>query len=134
MEAKYSPQSMAQIKDILSGKLTGREVELKGWIYRTRTLGGKVFVVLRDSTGVLQVAITKGEVPPARFEAATKALIESAVKVSGTVVADKRAPGGYEVRAKDFQVVSFEEKYTLTEDQSEEFLHEVRDMSVQSQR
>src|SRR2546426_921828 len=95
MEAKYSLQSMVQIKDILSGKLTGREVELKGWIYRTRTLGGKVFVVLRDSTGVLQIAITKGEVPPEQFEAATKALIESAAKGSGTVVADKRAPGGH---------------------------------------
>src|SRR3989454_12040861 len=105
MEAKYSLQSMAQIKDILSAKLTGREVELKGWVYRTRTRGGKVFVVLRDSTGVLQVAIAKGEVPPEQFEAATKALIESAVKVSGSVVADKRAPGGNEVRAKGLRVV-----------------------------
>src|SRR6267378_24524 len=77
MEAKYAPPSMVQIKDIRSGKLTGREIELKGWIYRTRTVGGKVFVVLRDSTGTLQVAITKGEVPPEQFEAAAKALIES---------------------------------------------------------
>src|SRR3989442_14118428 len=134
MEAKYSLQSMVQIKDILSGKLTGGEVELKGWIYRTRTLGGKVFVVLRDSTGVLQIAITKGEVPPEQFEAATKSLIESAVKVSGTVVADKRAPGGYEVRAKGFRVVSFAEKYPITEDQSDEFLLDVRHLWVRSQR
>src|SRR5256886_15043344 len=134
MEAKYSPESVAQIKDIVSGKLTGREVELKGWVYRTRTLGGKVFVVLRDSTGVLQVAIAKGEVPPEQFEAATKALIESAVKVSGSAVPDKRAPGGYEVRAKEFHVASFAEKYPITEDQSEEFLLDVRHLWVRSQR
>src|SRR2546428_12292533 len=93
---------MVQIKDVLSGKLAGREVELKGWIYRTRTVGGKVFVVLRDSTGVLQVAITKGEVRPEQFEAAEKALLESAVKAFGTIVQDKRAPGGDELRGLEF--------------------------------
>src|SRR5438445_3632766 len=134
MEAKYAPPSMVQIKDIRSGKLTSREVELKGWIYRTRTVGGKVFIVLRDATGVLQVAITKGDVPPDQFEAAAKALIESAVIVRGTVVQDKRAPGGYEVRAKDVHVVSFAEKYPITEDQSEEFLLDVRHLWVRSQR
>src|SRR2546425_11924649 len=134
MQAKYAPPSMVQIKDIRSGKLTGREVELKGWIYRTRTVGGKVFVVLRDATGVLQVAITKGDLPPDQFEAAAKALIESAVIVRGTIVQDKRAPGGYEVRAKEFHVASFAEKYPITEDQSEEFLLDVRHLWVRSQR
>src|SRR2546428_6379207 len=125
---------MVQIKDVLSGKLAGREVELKGWIYRTRTVGGKVFVVLRDSTGILQVAITKGDVPPDQFGAIQKALIESAVIVRGTVVQDKRAPGGYEIRAKDFRVVSFAEKFPISEDQSEEFLLDVRHLWVRSQR
>src|SRR2546425_11635940 len=125
---------MVQIKDVLSGKLAGREVELKGWIYRTRTVGGKVFVVLRDSTGVLQVAITKGEVRPEQFEAAGKALLESAVKTFGTVVQDKRAPGGYELRAMDFTVVSFAEKFPIQEDQSEEFLLDIRHLWIRSQR
>ena len=125
---------MVQIKDVLSGKLTGREVELKGWIYRTRTVGGKVFVVLRDSTGVLQITITKGEVRPEQFEAAEKALLESAVKAFGTVVQDKRAPGGYELRAMDFAVVSFAEKFPIQEDQSEEFLLDIRHLWIRSQR
>jgi len=125
---------MVQIADALAGKLTGREVELRGWIYRTRTVGGKIFVVLRDATGVIQVTVTKGEVRPDQFEAATKALIESAVKAFGTVVQDKRAPGGYELRAMDFQVVSFAEKFPISEDQSEEFLLDVRHLWVRSQR
>jgi len=125
---------MVQIKDVLSGKLTGREVELKGWIYRTRTVGRKVFVVLRDSTGVLQITITKGEVRPEQFEAAEKALLESAVKAFGTVVQDKRAPGGYELRAMDFAVVSFAEKFPIQEDQSEEFLLDIRHLWIRSQR
>jgi asparaginyl-tRNA synthetase len=122
------------IADVLAGKFTGREVELKGWIYRTRTVGMKVFVVMRDSTGLLQVTIAKGEVRPDVFEAAAKALIESSVKAFGTVVQDKRAPGGYEVRAMDFTVIQFAEKYPITEDQSEEFLLDVRHLWVRSQR
>ncbi|OGS51167.1 MAG: asparagine--tRNA ligase [Euryarchaeota archaeon RBG_16_68_12] len=125
---------MPSIADVLAGKLTGREVELRGWIYRTRTVGGKVFVVMRDATGVLQVTITKGEVRPEAFEAAAKALIESSVQAKGTIVQDKRAPGGVEVRAKDFTVVQFAEKYPITEDQSEEFLLDVRHLWVRSQR
>ena len=125
---------MVQIADVLAGRLTGREVELRGWIYRTRTVGGKVFVVVRDATGVVQVTVTKGEVRPEQFEAAAKALIESAVKVFGTVVQDARAPGGYELRAMDVQVLSFAEKFPISEDQSEEFLLDVRHLWVRSQR
>ena len=125
---------MVQIRDILSGKIVGHEVELKGWIHRTRTVGGKVFAVLRDSTGIVQVAITKGEVRPEQFEAAEKALLESAVKAFGTIVQDKRAPGGYELRAMDFSVVSFAEKFPIQEDQSEEFLLDIRHLWIRSQR
>ncbi len=125
---------MPSIADILAGTYAGREVELKGWIYRTRTVGTKVFVVMRDATGVLQVTIAKADVRPEAFEAAAKALIESSVIARGTVVADKRAPGGFEVRAKDFTVVQFAEKYPITEDQSEEFLLDVRHLWVRSQR
>jgi len=123
-----------KIADILRGALTGQEVELRGWIYRTRTIGGKAFVVFRDSSGVLQVAVSKDSVPPEQFEGAEKALIESAVTAKGTVVADKRAPGGYEVRAKEFRVVSFAEKFPIQQDLSEEFLLDVRHLWVRSQR
>ena len=125
---------MPKIVDILKGRHTGQEVELKGWIYRTRTIGGKAFVVIRDSTGVVQVAVARDVVPGPAFEGAEKALIESSVIARGTVVEDKRAPGGYEVRAKDFQVVSYAEKFPIQQDLSEEFLLDVRHLWVRSQR
>ena len=125
---------MPKIADVLRGALTGQDIELKGWIYRTRTVGGKAFVVLRDSSGVLQVAVSRESVPPEQFEGAEKALIESAVTAKGTVVQDKRAPGGYEVRAKEFHVVSYAEKFPIQQDLSEEFLLDVRHLWVRSQR
>ncbi len=125
---------MVAIADVLHGQHTGKPVELKGWIYRTRTMGGKAFVVLRDATGILQVTIAKDAVSAEAFAAAEKALIESAVVVKGTVVADKRAPGGVEVRASDFRVVHYAEKFPIQEDLSEEFLLDVRHLWVRSQR
>ncbi|HLE54862.1 MAG TPA: asparagine--tRNA ligase [Thermoplasmata archaeon] len=125
---------MVAIAEILKGGHVGRAMELRGWIYRTRTMGGKAFVVVRDSTGILQVTIAKDAVSADAFAAADKALIESSVIAKGTVAADKRAPGGYEVRATDFRVVHFAEKFPIQEDQSEEFLLDMRHLWVRSQR
>src|SRR2546423_910855 len=125
---------MVSIAEILKGRHTGKEVELRGWIYRTRSVGGKAFVVVRDATGIVQVAISRDAVPAEAFAAAQKALIESAVSVHGKVVEDKRAPGGFEIRADDFKVVHFAEKFPIQEDLSEEFLLDVRHLWVRSQR
>ena len=125
---------MVTVAEILKGRHVGEAVELRGWIYRTRTVGGKAFVVLRDSTGILQCTVAKDAVPPQAFAEAEKALIESAVVARGTVVADTRAPGGYEVRASDFHVLHFAEKFPIQEDLSEEFLLDVRHLWVRSQR
>jgi len=125
---------MVAIVHILHGKETGREVELRGWIYRTRSVGGKVFVVLRDATGILQVTVARDAVSPPAFEAIERALIESSVVVRGKVVEDKRAPGGFEVRASDARVVHYAEKFPIQEDLSEEFLLDVRHLWIRSQR
>src|SRR3989454_7945057 len=36
---------MVSIAEILKGRHTGKEVELRGWIYRTRSVGGKEFLL-----------------------------------------------------------------------------------------
>src|SRR2546428_6413563 len=124
----------APIAEILKGRHTGKAVQLRGWICRTRTVGGKAFVVVRAATGIVRVAISRDAVAGGAFAAAVKALIESAVIVRGKGFADKRAPGGFETRAADSQVVQFAEKSPIQEDLSEEFLLDVRHLWVRSQR
>jgi asparaginyl-tRNA synthetase len=126
--------AMVAIAEIMKGGHVGKEVELRGWIYRTRTVGSKAFVVIRDATGIIQCTVSKDLVPATSFAAAEKALIESAVIVRGKVVADKRAPGGFEVQASDLKLVHAAEKYPIQQDQSEEFLLDVRHLWVRSQR
>ena len=125
---------MVQVVDILKGRHVGAQVELRGWIHRIRAVGGKVFVVVRDSTGVVQATVTKGAIPEDEFAAVEKALIESSVVVRGAVAADARAPGGYEVRVSSVRVVHYAEKFPIQEDLSEEFLLDVRHLWIRSQR
>ena len=123
---------MLSIKQALSKDHVGRKVKLRGWIYRTRSSGGIVFAVLRDSTGIIQVTVKKGNVPDPDFENAAKAAIESSVVIEGEIVEDKRAPGGYEVRASNFELVGLSEAFPITEYQSTELLLDQRHLWIRS--
>jgi asparaginyl-tRNA synthetase len=125
---------MPKIAEILSDDYEGKEVEIKGWIYRTRSSGSLVFAVIRDSTGVVQVTVNKDDVPEKDFSDAEKALIESSVMAKGTVAKDERAPGGYEIRASGFKVVGFADKYPITKDQSTELLLDQRHLWIRSRK
>jgi asparaginyl-tRNA synthetase len=123
---------MLSTKEVLSKDRVGKKVEVRGWIYRTRSSGGIVFAVLRDATGIVQVTIKKGSVPEGQFAAATKAGIESSVIIAGEVAEDKRAPGGFEIRASKFQVVGDSEAFPITEYQSTELLLDLRHLWIRS--
>lgn len=126
--------TITQISDVLDGKAKeGTDVRIRGWIHRTRSSGGLAFVVVRDSSGIIQVAVKKNAVHEKHFEDATKALIESAVIVSGTIKKDERAPTGFELQAKDFEVIHFSEVFPISKDQSVEFLLDVRHLWIRSQ-
>ncbi|RLF37394.1 MAG: asparagine--tRNA ligase [Thermoplasmata archaeon] len=124
-----------KIGEILDGKKEeGEKVRIRGWIYRSRSSGGILFVVIRDSSGIIQAVVRKGNVPEEDFKNAEKALIESSVQVEGIVKKDERAPGGYEIEVKRFNVVSFAEPFPITENYSEEFLLDVRHLWLRSQK
>src|SRR2546428_4438075 len=102
---------MVSIAEILKGRHTGKAVELRGWIYRTRSVGGKAFVVVRDATGIVQVALSRASVPAEAFMAAEKALTESAVLAHGKGVRDKPPPGGFEIPAAHFKAATLPGKF-----------------------
>ena len=123
---------MPPIKAALSKDQVGKKVQVRGWIYRTRSSGGIVFAVLRDSTGIIQVTVKKGVVPDSEFESASKAGIESSAIIEGDVAEDKRAPGGFEIRASSFRLVGIAEAFPITEYQSTELLLDLRHLWIRS--
>jgi asparaginyl-tRNA synthetase len=122
------------INKIINGESKDKEVEIRGWIYRTRSSGQIVFCIVRDHTGVVQTTVIKGVVSDSDFADAEKALVESSVIVKGMVKKDERAPGGYEIQAKSFRVIGFAEPFPITKDQSEEFLRQNRHLWLRSRK
>jgi asparaginyl-tRNA synthetase len=124
----------ADISTILEKKMEGKDVSLRGWIYRTRTSGNMMFAVLRDSTGIFQIAVKKDKVDEQSWKDANDAYVESSFSVSGTVKKDERAPGGYELQATSFKLISRGEPFPVAKDLSEEYLLDIRHLWLRSQK
>jgi aspartyl-tRNA synthetase len=85
----------------------GETVTVRGWVQSVRDQKSVQFVILRDETGLAQAILPKGDPPNALNETITALTVESAVTVSGTVVADERVKlGGLELRIEDLRVDS----------------------------
>jgi len=126
--------SYIHVKDILEGGLDGKKVHLRGWVHRIRKQKKMVFVLLRDPSGVVQTIIKKDAVGEEEYADAEKMLIESLVTMVGTVKADNRAEGGYEVQVEEFSVLHFAEEFPITEHQSIEFLNDNRHLWMRSRK
>ncbi len=118
-----------KIRDL--SKHEGKEVKVRGWVYRIRDQKKAVFIVVRDGSGVVQCVIKDND---DKFKEAKKLTIESSLKVSGIVKRDKRAPGGYEIKIKNLKIVHVAERFPITKDQSVEFLLDVRHLWLRSMR
>jgi len=113
----------------------GKEVEIKGWIYNTRSSGKILFLLIRDGTGIIQSVVSKNDVPEDVFERAKKVTQESSVIVKGTIREDKRAPGGYELLLKDLRIVQLTKDYPITpKEHGVGFLMEHRHLWLRSKR
>src|SRR3989338_9118323 len=110
------------------------KVALRGWVYRERGSNQLKFIVLRDSTDIIQCIIDKDKVSEKEWNDANKLLIESSVELEGNLAKDKRAPTGYEVKVSKLKVIHFAEKYPITKDQSIEFLADNRHLWLRSRR
>ncbi len=114
------------ISDILTGKISpGESARLRGWVYRKREQKNLVFIILRDSSGIIQLACKD-------LEEARNASIESSIEVSGSVKEDSRAPGGFELDAKSIKIIGLAERFPIAKDLSEEFLRDIRHLWVRS--
>jgi len=124
------------VSDILDGKLTECNVEIKGWLVNKRSSGGVQFLIVRDGTGFIQATIHRNEVSEEVFKAADELTQESSIIIRGVVKEDKRAPGGYEIRVKDLQVVHLAERdYPLAKkEHGIDFLMNHRQLWIRSPR
>ncbi|HEV7474029.1 MAG TPA: asparagine--tRNA ligase [Pyrinomonadaceae bacterium] len=113
----------------------GEEITIKGWLYNLRSSGKILFPQLRDGTGIVQCVALKNAVTPEVWDALKGLGQESALTIRGTVRADSRAPGGYEIDLLDAEVLNEVHDYPITpKEHGTEFLMDHRHLWLRSRR
>jgi len=84
----------------------GKEVLLFGWVHDVRVLGGISFVLLRNSKGIVQLALPKKDVTPELFEFVPRLHQEDVISCKGRVKESKAARHGFEVVPSSIELVS----------------------------
>jgi asparaginyl-tRNA synthetase len=116
----------------------GEEVTIQGWLYNLRKSGKIVFPIVRDGSGMLQCVAVKSNLPEQVFEELKGLTQESSVAITGTIRAEPRAAGGFELDVTGAQViqrVGEEHPYPITpKDHGVDFLMDHRHLWLRSKR
>jgi aspartyl-tRNA synthetase len=84
----------------------GERATVAGWVHELRDLGGIAFLIVRDTTGRIQVKFEKEAMDDDTVERGTEVSRESVVSVTGTVEEEPRAPTGVEVVPESIEVLA----------------------------
>jgi asparaginyl-tRNA synthetase len=124
---------MPYIQDI--AKYDGQQVIIRGWLHNRRSSGKIHFLQIRDGSGVIQAVMSKAAVGEDAFKQADHLSQETALSVTGTVRADGRAPGGYEIDAAGIEVHGPSTDYPITpKEHGVDFLLDRRHLWLRSPR
>ena len=123
--------SFVPIQQVLGGGFVDQKVAIRGWVYRKREGKQTIFLLIRDSTGIIQCPVKKES---SAWDGAGKVTIESSLALEGTVSKDARAPGGYEVVTEKISIIGLADLFPITKDKSEEFLRDVRHLWLRSRK
>ncbi len=85
-------------------KHVGTTVRVRGWVTHLRSSGKVAFIVLRDGSGLLQCVLVKKTILSDIWDLFGNLTQETCIQVTGSVRADDRAPGGYELEVSDMTV------------------------------
>jgi asparaginyl-tRNA synthetase len=117
------------------GAHVGETVRVCGWIHNKRSSGKLQFVILRDGSGYAQAVVSKKALAPEAWDTLDAAGQESSLEIQGTLRADARAPGGFEVDVSEVTVLQSVHDYPITpKEHGTAFLMEHRHLWLRSTR
>ena len=113
----------------------GQRVTIKGWLQNRRRSGRIHFLTVRDGSGFIQVVMSKAAVGDEAFQRADHLSQETSLIVTGTVRADQRAKGGYEIDAQSFDVAAPSADYPITpKEHGVDYLMDRRHLWIRTER
>ncbi|NOT45723.1 MAG: asparagine--tRNA ligase [Acidobacteria bacterium] len=123
----------AYIEDIAGHD--GQQVTIQGWLHNRRSSGKIHFLILRDGSGFIQAVMSKAAVGDEAFARAGHLSQETALSVTGTVRADARARGGYEIDVVALEVHAESHDYPITpKEHGVDYLLDRRHLWIRSER
>lgn len=122
---------LVKIGEVLEGRYQNQKITLRGWIYRKRQGKELIFLLVRDSTGVIQCTVKQNSLC---WNEAQKLTIESSLSLEGTAKQDERAPGGYEISTENITIIGLAETFPIAKDKSEEFIRDMRHLWLRSRK
>lgn len=123
---------MQSVSSVLADGLIGKELEIRGWVYRIRSTAKMCFVILRDSTNIIQCVGKADELGEDKFKILSSLTIESSLSLRGKIRKDERAITGYELTISSFQVYCRNQNFPVSKDISEDFELDNRHLWIRS--
>jgi nondiscriminating aspartyl-tRNA synthetase len=87
-------------------KNVGKSVEVAGWVYDVRDLGGIIFVLLRDKTAIRQITAPKESVSANILDTISNLRQEDVISVKGKVVKSKVEKVDFEIIPESIEVIN----------------------------
>jgi asparaginyl-tRNA synthetase len=113
----------------------GEAVTVRGWAVTTRSSGKIAFLVLRDGSGHVQCVLSRKEVGDADWTSFGTLTHETSVEVTGTVRAEPRSPGGFEMSVTGLRVLGPSPDFPIApKEHGTSFLFEHRHLWLRSRR
>ncbi len=109
------------------------KVAVRGWVFRERGSNKMKFVVLRDSSNIIQ-CILKRDKFEKQWNEIDGLKIESSIEIEGTIKEDKRAPTGFEIEVSKINIIHIAEDYPINKDLNEELLGDRRHLWLRSRK
>lgn len=123
----------AYIADIATQ--VGQQITLRGWLHNRRSSGKIHFLIVRDGTGFIQAVMSKGAVGDEAFTHAGHLSQETSLSVTGTVRADGRAKGGFEIDVVSLDVHGEAHDYPISpKEHGVDFLLDRRHLWIRAER
>jgi asparaginyl-tRNA synthetase len=113
----------------------GQQVTIHGWLHNRRSSGRIHFLIVRDGTGFIQAVVSKAVVGEDAFTRAGHLAQETSLSVTGTVRADARAKGGYELDVQALEVHGEAHDYPITpKEHGVDYLMDRRHLWIRAER
>jgi asparaginyl-tRNA synthetase len=113
----------------------GQTVTVDGWLHNRRSSGKIHFLIVRDGTGFIQAVMSKAAVGDAAFTQADHLSQETSLSVTGTVRADARARGGYELDVQAVEVHGGSHDFPITpKEHGVDYLMDRRHLWIRTER